>query len=194
MRFEDALERAKDGDDAAIERLLAPFFPALTAFIRLRLHPGVSRRESPSDLLQSVCREVLVDLPTLRARDEAGFRSWLFSVARNKVRNKHAHHHADKRNVGRDLQGSVDRVVEDQALLATYHQTVTPSQDVAAREEIERIEAAFRQLPDDYHEVLLHVGIAGLTYAEAGRQMGRSEDSVRQLVHRARARLATLLD
>ena len=55
-------------------------------------------------------------------------------------------------------------------------------------------EGAFDRLPQDYRDALLHVGIAGLSYAEAGQIMQRTADSIRKLVHRARARLATLLD
>lgn len=192
--FEDTLKSAKSGDEAAIGKLLLPFLPALTAFVRLRLHPQVTQRESPADVVQSICREVLDDLPQVRATEEVAFRSWLFSVAWNKVRNKHAYHNAEKRDIGKDLSGSVDYGMGEAAILASYGKAVTPSRDMAAGEEVARIEAAFGQLPELYRDVLLNVSIAGLSYAEAGRIAGKSEDAVRQLVHRARARLATLLD
>ena len=192
--FDETLKLAKQGDDRAIERLLVPYLPALTAFVRLRLLPRVAKRESPADIVQSVCREVISDLSSIRAVDEEGFRSWLFSVTFNKVRNKHAFHHASKRNVVQDLSGSFDFGVGEEVLLSSYGRAVTPSQDAAASEEIARIEAAFALLPVDYRDVLLHVGIAGLSYAEAGRLLEKTENAIRQLVHRARARLATLLD
>jgi len=192
--FEETLARAKKGNNQAIERLLVPYLPALTAFVRLRLNPRVAKHESPADVVQSVCREVISDLSKVRATDEGGFRAWLFSVTFNKVRKKHEFHHADKRNVRQDLSGSFDFGIGEEVLLSSYGRAATPSQDAAASEEIARIEAAFAQLPTDYSNVLLHVGIAGLSYAEAGRLLEKTEDSVRQLVHRARARLATLLD
>jgi len=194
MDFQRTLERAQTGDGAAIDALLAPFLPAVNAFVRLKLNDRVARRESSGDLVQSICRDAIRGLGSVRAADEAGFRSWLFGVVNHKLHNKHAFHRAAKRDVTRDERGALDSPVAEEALLRTYAREATPSQDAATTEEIERIECAIDRLPEAYREVILHVGIAGLSYREAGRLLEKGEDSVRQLIHRARARLATLLD
>lgn len=194
MSFLDLLNRAKGGDGRAVEKLLLPHLPALNAFVRLRISDGVVRRESTADIVQSVCRDALGDLPSVRAIDEDGFRAWLFAVVHNKLRNKEDYHRAAKRDLQREQGALADASGNQAQLLGLYGRAVSPSQDAAASEEIARIERAFDQLPDAYRDVLLHVGIGGLSYGESSRLLGRSEDSVRQLVHRARARLATLLD
>lgn len=194
MSFSDLLKRAKGGDGGAVEKLLLPHLPALSAFVRLRISDGVVRRESTADIVQSVCRDALGDLPSVRANDEDGFRAWLFAVVHNKLRNKEDYHRAAKRDLQREQGSHFDAAGRDVQLLWAYGRAVSPSQDAAASEEVARIEAAFDRLPDSYRDVLLHVGIGGLSYRESSRLLGRSEDSVRQLVHRARARLATLLD
>ena len=61
-----------------------------------------------------------------------------------------------------------------------------------AHEALERLEAAFRQLPDDYREVILLARMVGLSHAEIGRQMERTPQAVRVMLHRALARLARL--
>ena len=58
----------------------------------------------------------------------------------------------------------------------------------------QRLEAAFDSLPDDYHEVILLCRIVGLSQNAAAERMGRSVDAVRNLLHRALVRLATLAD
>ena len=191
--FEDLLRRAKAGDPAAYEGLLVPFLPALLAFARSRMSPAIARRESAEDLVQSVCREVVGSLGSIRAEDEVGFRSWLFGVMHNKLHSKETFHRAHRRDVELELHASVAGTrIED--LLQAYRGAATPSQDAVALEEVARIEAAFRKLPEPYGDALRLVTVAGLSYAQAGALLNRSQNSVRQLVHRARARLATYLD
>lgn len=157
------------------------------------MSPAIARRESPEDLVQSVCREVAGSLGAIRAEDEVGFRSWLFGVMHNKLRSKESFHRAHRRDVGYERHASIGGTrIED--VLDLYRAATTPSQDAVALEEVARIEAAFRSLPEPHGDALRLVTVAGLSYAEAGTILGRSQDSVRQLVHRARARLATLLD
>ena len=62
-----------------------------------------------------------------------------------------------------------------------------------ARESSERLESAFEHLPDEYREVLLLARIVGLSRAEIGEKMQRSENAVRSLLFRAQAKLASLL-
>jgi RNA polymerase sigma-70 factor (ECF subfamily) len=63
-----------------------------------------------------------------------------------------------------------------------------------AKEAVERIEAALDALPEDYREVITLAKLVGLSRAEIGEVMGRSEGAVRTLLFRAQARLAELLD
>jgi RNA polymerase sigma factor (sigma-70 family) len=57
-------------------------------------------------------------------------------------------------------------------------------------EELERLEAAFDRLPDDYREVITLARLVGLPLAAIGRQMGgRSEGAVSMLLARALTRL-----
>ncbi|MEZ6194563.1 MAG: RNA polymerase sigma factor [Planctomycetota bacterium] len=190
--FEDLLAKARDGKREAIEALLAPQLGALTAFVRLRIDGGIARRESAADVVQSVCREVLGDLESLRARDERGFRAWLFALVANKLSSKRDWHRAARRDVRREL--ALDAAIGPAPLLGAYSRAATPSRAAEAKEEVARIEDAFDRLPEHYRDVLVLVSIAELSYAETAAVLDRSEDSVRQITHRARARLATLLE
>jgi hypothetical protein len=61
------------GDAEALARLLTGFLPELRAFVRLRLGPELRARETSSDLVQSVCREVLADLDQFEYRGSPSF-------------------------------------------------------------------------------------------------------------------------
>lgn len=174
-------------DGPTIERLLDEYLPGLRAFVRLRTGPALRLRETESDIVQSTCREVLQRADGFRHGGEVGFRSWLYTTALRKILNKHEFHTAAKRDVRREAAA-------DAALLGAYGSICTPSRLAATREEIERIEGAFDKLSTEHREVVLLSRLVGLSRAEVAEQMDRSEGSVRNLLHRALAHLAQLIE
>ena len=72
--------------DATVVDLLERNMPALQAFIRLRMGNALSARESSSDVLQSVCRELIAARGHVHFDGEAAFRSWLYTAALRKIR------------------------------------------------------------------------------------------------------------
>lgn len=163
------------------------FLPDIRAFVRLRCDRLVRGRESASDIVQSVCREVLERAPDVEVRDGASFRSWLFGAVLNKVRDRRKYHHAAKRDPGREAR------LDDAASAAPYASIVTPSGAAIDREEIARMEAAFDELPEHYREVITLARIVRLSSREIGERTGRSEKAVRHLLQRALVRLASIL-
>jgi RNA polymerase sigma-70 factor (ECF subfamily) len=184
------IEDAQKGDARALQALMEEHYPALRAFIRLRVDEGLRVKESSSDLVQSVCRDVLAGLQRFHYRGEGSFKAWLFKAALNKIREKHAFYHAQKRDVGLEvkLSGSADL-----DRLAACYATLSPSRAAAAEETARRLEAAFALLPEDYREVLTLARIVGLSHNEIAEQMGRTVAASRVLLSRALARLASLL-
>jgi RNA polymerase sigma-70 factor (ECF subfamily) len=191
----DALiARARAGDAHAAESLLCRHLPALRAFIRLRSDRRLRDRESVSDLVQSVCREVLQDLPDFAVASDAAFRHWLYTSALRKILDRKKYWGTEKRDPRREQSlDAAGPATRDELLLQTYRGIGTPSRHASLREEVERLEAAFDELPDDYREVLTLAKVVGLSHREIAERLGRSEEAARQLLSRARARLARLL-
>ncbi len=187
---EELLDAARGGDRAAVEELLLRHLPGLRAFVRLRAGPLVRRREAESDLVQSVCREVLLHAGDFRRGGEPGFRHWLYATAVRKILNKQEFHTAQRRDLrAEELQGG-----EGAALLDLYAAFSSPSRRLATAEELARIEQAFDALPEDYREVILLARVVGMPRAEVAAALGRSEAAVRNLLHRALALLSQRLD
>lgn len=185
------VDGASAGDPVAMEMLLEKQLPALRAFVRLRAGQHVRAHESSSDLVQSVCREVLQDLPRFHYTSEAAFRGWLYESALHKIYDRQRYWRAQKRDASRECELAADATTAHApGLLERYASFCTPSRSAMAHEEIERIESAFETLPDDYRRVIALTRIAGLSHADAAREMNRSEDSVRNLLSRALARLS----
>lgn len=184
---EQLLHQTRTGDADALEQMLIHYLPRLRAFVRARAGAKLRQLESCSDLVQSACRDVLAALPEFEWRGEAEFRNFLFRAAWRKVVD-HARRHAAK---VRDADRQQPLTEADGAFLAS---TLTPSRDLQSREELDNIEAALAQLPDDYREAVVLRRVLGLSYAEIAEELERSEGAVRNLVSRGLARLSAHLE
>ncbi|MEZ6038152.1 MAG: sigma-70 family RNA polymerase sigma factor [Planctomycetota bacterium] len=190
-------ERAAAGDTEALQQLLVQCLPQLEAYLRVQVGPALRAKESISDLVQSVCGEVLQDLAHFDFRGEAQFRHWLCKHALHKVINKREFYGAAKRDLRREvspaMRAAADTVGQPESVLTCYATLCTPSRHAAGREEVERFERALDQLPEDYREAILLRRVIGLDYPEIAAAMERSEGATRNLVHRGLARLSALL-
>ena len=187
----DLVERFARGDEQALEALLELHLPALRGYVRLRTGQELRARESSSDVVQSICREILEQREKFRYPGPDGFRRWLYATALRKIRMHARHWRTEKR--GALKEQPLDGGTSNAELLAGYAEVCTPSVELAAREEVERIEAAIDQLPEDYRTVIALSRLANLSHAEVAAEMERSEGSVKMLLSRALARLSELL-
>ncbi len=171
-----------------LDTLLLQYLPRLRAFVRVHTNATVRQHESCSDLVQSVCREVLAGADAFRYQGDAPFRSWLFRTALNKILERTRHLTAQKRDVRRD---ATQTHIDYGSLPAL---DPTASQLAAASELSERMERAFDQLADDHRHVIALSRIVGLSHAEIAADMGRSEGAVRVLLSRALVAYTAALD
>ena len=183
------------GDDGAIDRLVEHHLPELRGFVRLRFGPLIRAQESHSDLVQSVCREVLTNRSRFRHPNPSGFKRWLFLTALRKISNRRDHYLALKRDVGRNVAPRPhNSSMTAEGLLDCYGTLSTPSAHLAAKEQTEQLEAAFDELPDEYREVITLAHIVGMSRAEIAEQLGKSEGVVRMILHRAMSAVARKLE
>jgi RNA polymerase sigma-70 factor (ECF subfamily) len=186
----DLVERAAKGDRPAAEELLELHLPQLLAFVRLKAGTQLRRAESSLDFVDSACRQVLHDLPRFEIRrDEADFKRWLYATVERKIIDRARRLRIEVRAAG---EGNRPSMTDQEAPLLTraWADMITPSHDAAAREELECVERAFAQLPENYREVILQVRILGRTPADLAGEIAPTAGAVRVLLHRALARLA----
>jgi RNA polymerase sigma-70 factor (ECF subfamily) len=185
----ELVQRASAGDAPSIEALLTRYLPRLRAFVRLRVSATIRQRESSSDLVQSVCREVLQHGAEFRYDGEEKFLAWLCKTALNKIIDHHRYFAADKRDPRREAPPP-DGV--DYATLRAV--AASPSQVAIGRELAQNMEQAFDRLPEEYREVITLARIVGLPHREIGVQLGRSEGAVRMLLSRALVAYVAAMD
>jgi len=176
---------ASRGDRAAIETLLQQHLGRLRAFLRARCGAMLRGKESCSDLVQTVCREVLQDLGDQHFASEAQFRHWLFQRAEHKLIDRARYWQAGARDAARETPAD-----DDESAFVTW---LTPSRELVSRERVLEIQQALEQLPTDHRDAILLHRLVELPYPEVASAMGRSEGAVRNLVYRGLARLSLLL-
>lgn len=191
---EDPLvQRARTGDAAAIEQLIATHLPALRAYVRLHLPAALREQESHTDVVQSVCVEILQHEGSFEYRGPEAFRGWLYTWARRKIQDRSRYWRAEKRALGKRTDVAADESLG--ALAGVYRGLASPSADAVRNEDVLRLEAAMERLPDDYREVIGLCRIAGLSREEAGARMGgRAPGAVRMLLSRALVALSHELE
>lgn len=181
-------QSASRGDRESLERLLERYLPELRAFIRLRTGRHILAHETPDDLVQSVCRDVLGALSGFDYRSEQAFKSWLFLNALRKVQDKGRYYGAAKRKPVSPWGDD-----GDPQLLSGYVSMLSPSRVAIGREDVVRLERAFERLPEEYREVITLHRVLGLDHEQIAARMGRTTNASRVLLHRAIARLSRLL-
>jgi RNA polymerase sigma-70 factor (ECF subfamily) len=169
------VERVRGGDTAAFDAVHAAFNARLYGFLA-RL---ARSRDVAEDLLEETWLRFVTHADQLRPDTHLG--PWLFTVARN------VH-----------VTWCRARAVESRAsasldLWPLPVSTESPFESAAGNELERRIEAALAGLTVEAREVLLLVGVEGLTPSEAAAVCGVSPEAMRQRLKRARALLAERL-
>jgi RNA polymerase sigma-70 factor, ECF subfamily len=177
---------AQGGDSSAMEALLLQHLSSLRAFVHMKTDGRLRVRESQSDLVQSICREVLSSIGKLDYRNEAAFKSWLFTLAQNKLREKGRFHAAARRDLKREdsFIGGAEGALEA-GLCYHYSSMLSPSQHAESNESIQRFEAAFDRLSPDHQQVVLLSRVLRQSHAQIAEHMGRTQVATRRLLSRA---------
>jgi RNA polymerase sigma factor (sigma-70 family) len=153
----------------------------------------VRARLGHSDLVQSVCREVLQSKERIEFQGDAAFRSWLYTAALRKLVEHDRRLHAEKRDVRREIAVDAEGGI-DAALVQGYATVTTPSLVAMGNEGAAKLEEAFDELSEEHREVITLARVVGLSHAEIAAQLGKNEEACRQLLRRALVRLSMALE
>jgi RNA polymerase sigma-70 factor (ECF subfamily) len=134
-------------------------------------------REEAEDLVQETFARVLRKPRILRSEDDVGY---LLRVLRNT-------YFSQRRTAGRRPQTTA---LPDDLDLIEDPSAVRPEAKVEAAE----LYAAISQLPDDFRDALVAIDVVGLSYRQASRALRVREATITTRLHRARQRVARILE
>jgi RNA polymerase sigma factor (sigma-70 family) len=168
---EELLVAWRGGDANAGEQLFDRYFPMLTRFFR-------NKGEPIDDLIQATLLGLLESQHRWRA--DAPFRSFVFGVAYNTLRNHYRRSIADAERIDFGTSSIFDLAAGASAVLADA-------------QEQQLILQALRRIPVE-HQVLLELYFwEPLSAAEIGAVLGVPEGTVRTRIRRAKALLQAAL-
>lgn len=191
---ENKLQAAIAGDEPALMALLEDASPALHADMEKSIGQRYRGVVEADDIVQVTYLEAFLRIRSFRPERADSFTAWLRRIAANNLRDAIRTLEREKRPPpGKRAHAPVG----DESYSALVNQlavtTSTPSRVVIRDELRASVDAALRQLPQDYEQVLRLYELAGLSGEEVAEHMGRSHGAVRMMLARARERLAELL-
>jgi RNA polymerase sigma-70 factor (ECF subfamily) len=194
---EELLNRARDGEAAAIERLLTSHREPLRRVIDFRLDPALAGRVDASDIVQDVLLEVSQRLTDYLRNPTMPFRLWLRHIARDHIIDAHRRHRlAQRRSLDRE-QPMVPAVLADRSsieLTARFFDGELTPASAAMRHELEsRLKAALAALDEDDREVITMRHFEQLSNQEAAQALELTEAAASMRYLRAVRRLRALL-
>src|SRR5262245_59413347 len=103
QRLQQLTERAKCGDRAAVDELLALCREPLQRAIQLRLDPKLAHREDASDIVQKVLIDAHRRIQDYLRDPRMPFSLWLRHMARDRIIDTHRRHQqAGRRSIDRE--------------------------------------------------------------------------------------------
>jgi RNA polymerase sigma-70 factor (ECF subfamily) len=183
------LAAARSGSREALGQLLEVFRPCLLALAQRELPADLRAKADPSDLVQETFAAAHRSFPQFTGQTEGELLAWLQRILRHVAINfAICFRGTGKRQIGREVSLNDSRW-QGQLGRGLCSADSSPSDAALRNEEAEALERAFKQLPEDYRQVVvLHHG-ESRTFEETARLMKRSEAAVRKLWARALDRL-----
>jgi len=179
------------GDAEQLQRLIADHLPWIEARVRKRLSPIIRQEGDTQDFVHDALVEVLRDGPRFVVESPEAFRALLARIVENTLIDRHRYMHREQRDRRKQCSlpsGSV--VMLDHAA----RQVSTPATKVEREEQHAWLRLALELLAPEDREAVRLRDWEGLSFGEAGKQLGISDETMRQRYRRALPRLAKKLE
>jgi RNA polymerase sigma-70 factor (ECF subfamily) len=190
------LERARRGDRAARDRLLAVHRSRLKKMIAVRIDPRLAVRVDPSDVVQDTLMEAALRLSEFLRQRAMPFYPWLRNLAAERlIQLQRLHIRAQRRSVKREEPGSP---LSDASAAKLANCILTgphnPLSKLLKSEMLERVRIALDELPERDREILVLRYLEQLSIAETAAVLKVNNAVVKMRHLRALERLRELLE
>ncbi len=171
------IERARAGDQQALERLFARHLKPLQRWARGRLPKWVRDLADTDDLVQDTLLQTFKRIEDFEPRRAGALQAYLRQAVLNRIRN-------ELRRKGREPHATDFDGIEVESVESPLEQAI-------GREAVERYEAALHRLTADEREAIIARVEMGYSYEELAEALGKpTPDAARKAARRALVRLA----
>lgn len=178
-QFDAVLAAAHNGAPWALERMFTALAPAVTGYLR------VQGSAEPEDLTSEVFVAILRNLRNFQG-DEAGFRSWVFTIAHRRLLDERRRR--ARRPLPEPLTDTADAVARESPAADDVEGTIDRSLGA------ERVRALCDRLVPDQRDVLLLRLLGDLSIEQIAGMLGKSRGAVKALQRRGLAAVGRLLE
>ena len=197
-RTRELLAAARDGDQQAVEGLMARHRDVLRKLIGHRMDRAIGQRVDASDVVQDVLLEASNRLASYLDQPTLPFHLWLRQLARDRMIDMHRRHRqAQRRSVDRERSLAV-RAHSGQSSLDLAARLadaeLTPVAASIRRELQLKYHEAIEELAEDDRDILLMRHFEQLTNSEAAEALGLSPAAAGMRHLRALRRLKDQLE
>ena len=168
----ELLRRAKAGDEECLGSVLERYRQRLLLRIRLMMGNRARAVAESSDFLHDVFATALDEFEHFELRDERAFLRWLTTMARNRIRME----------VRRRREVVLESMTTMSGALPPDSLDGSPLSAVERLEQVTRLVDVLAELDETHRRIVELRHFEGLSFAEIGRALGRSENAV-QLLH-----------
>src|SRR5262245_46646793 len=158
QRVQQLLDRAKSGDGAAAEELLALCRDPLRRAVDLRLDPKLAHREDASDVVQKVLIDAHRRLADYLRDPKMPFTLWLRHIAQDRIIDTHRRHQeAGRRSVEREQHAGplLNDASSIQLVAQLADQELTPASAAIQHELQVKLQQVLNELDETDREVIL---------------------------------------
>lgn len=174
---DDLMRLYHDGDADAFDALFDRHYGVVYRFARTMLNCDTAAEEILQETFLAVARAAG------RYKPRGRFRTWLLQIVRNRCLNR-----LESERARRAMQAGGPEALQPAAA------EVTPPERLETDERLARVRAAMAALPDPQREALALYAFEQMKYREIAAALAMPVNSVKTLIHRARAALATALE
>ena len=173
----DLLERARAGDETALNQLFERHVPALRRWASGRLPRWARDIADTTDLVQETILETLKHLDRFEHRGDGALQAYLRQGVINRIRNEL------RKLAIRGANRALDSGMRDDG--------TSPLEAAVAQQALDRYDAGLQRLTAEEREAVVSRVEFGLSYREIASVLGKpSPDAVRMLVVRSLLKLA----
>ena len=192
-RFRGSLQRAQQGDRAAMSRLLGFQHAYLSTYVQRRHHREQQPYVAVEDVLQETYLAAFRGIERYVGDSPEAFRAWLIGIAENKLRETRKAHLAKKRG-GHHRRLEIDRTtVYGQLVERIAHVDATPSRCVALKEGEHQLALALAAAKSDDRQAIELRYFKSMSFDDMGKQMGISSEAAKKRCSRAIQRLKAFM-